>query len=499
MIPLPINIMRFVKITTMMVFQFCIASHLFALETPVSNDTAWVRAEIDKIKTEYSSQEELAKKLYALAENARKESRDDSAFELDRYNAEYYAGTEYGMLSHVESICYQIRKKSYDNAQASYLKFAEQYQQSPGFMKQIINMVEQYKRREILPKAEALCKAALQVQPSHKDAIVLKKYLVWIHLDNGDVQGAEVAWKELKIAYRTNSSFFRQAHETGRAFFQKGECSIALSIFDELTTEFSQHEEIGRVVCYQAMAYARAGEIGKSLAYTENAFREHIGWKPMPRKLLEVGRLYNLAGYKKEAYQVLSRLINEHAKGLVGSDCAFAFVHMAEHARVQQEAQKILASNRSLTMKHQLLVEISKEYRELAELARMQNREQEMKEAFQNEIEILDNVTNNKEKSRHSADAFYYSACACQRMGEYQKAAQFYKKIAVDWPGYDRRWHALAMGAECYDVLKINGEIPISDADGEIRKIYTMLVNDYPDSPAVETAKDWLFTNLEEM
>jgi len=96
------------------------------------------------------------------------------------------------------------------------------------------------------------------------------------------------------------------------------------------------------------------------------------------------------------------------------------------------------------------------------------------------------------EKSRHSAEAMYYTANAYYALEDYQKALTFFEKTAKDWPGYERRWHVLLMLAECCDILGNQDQIPISQANRKVHEAYAEILEKYPDIPAAETIKSRL-------
>jgi hypothetical protein len=86
----------------------------------------------------------------------------------------------------------------------------------------------------------------------------------------------------------------------------------------------------------------------------------------------------------------------------------------------------------------------------------------------------------------------YFTAIAFQRAGEHKMAKGYFQIVIDRWPNYERRQHAMAMLAECYDVLKHKQEIANSEANKAIREIYTAMISDYPDVRATEAAKEWL-------
>ena len=467
---------------------------LFQLEALQDKNNVWIQSELDSIKANFSDQTALPKELWAAGETCRKNVHGNLGLQIDLYNAEHFAGTQYGMLSHTEAIYYQLSKDLHEDAESSCRVFVERYGQDSGFMKQAGNIVGQYDKRGILDKAEFLCRSAVQLQPNHKDAIVFQKHLIGILLDRNDFSNAEAALQEFTSAYQSHPGYFRRAYELGWDFQQHQRHTTALNIYDQLQAQFPEHREIGRIAYYKARAYSELDQIEKSMEYVDEAFAKHMGWEPMPRKLLEVGCLYGRSGYTEPARQILTRVLRDYSHKLEGSDLAIAYIYLGDDAKAQEQMNQIITSDRSLTKKHQLMLEISQEYRDLVERAKKQEDEEGAKQCLQKEIMVLTHVTESN-KSRHSAEAMYNTANAYYLLGDHQKAIAYFEKTVEEWSGYERRWLALSTLAVLYEELQQSNQLSVEEAGLKIKKVYQEIMERYPTSPSAPAAEAWLAEN----
>lgn len=79
-----------------------------------------------------------------------------------------------------------------------------------------------------------------------------------------------------------------------------------------------------------------------------------------------------------------------------------------------------------------------------------------------------------------------------RKLGEYKKSAEYYQKVADEYPGDRMAWHALFMVGRNYEDLGKLGLIPQSEADTKIKAAYQRLIEKYPYSKAAKAARSWL-------
>ena len=79
-----------------------------------------------------------------------------------------------------------------------------------------------------------------------------------------------------------------------------------------------------------------------------------------------------------------------------------------------------------------------------------------------------------------------------RKLGEYKKSAEYYQKVADEYPGDRMAWHALFMVGRNYEDLGKLRLVPQSEADTKIKAAYQRLIEKYPYSMAAKAAQSWL-------
>jgi tetratricopeptide (TPR) repeat protein len=113
----------------------------------------------------------------------------------------------------------------------------------------------------------------------------------------------------------------------------------------------------------------------------------------------------------------------------------------------------------------------------------MEGRQDEAPAVFYRAIPICDRLIKTCPDSPYTASAYYVTAVAYGRMGQYDKALQYMEEYVQRYPGYDLAWSAQSWIAKFLAEMKQTKEISAEDADPLIEKAYLKLISDYPDRP----------------
>jgi len=121
----------------------------------------------------------------------------------------------------------------------------------------------------------------------------------------------------------------------------------------------------------------------------------------------------------------------------------------------------------------------------------------EAKSHFQKAIAIWERIIKQFPEARFTtAQAYDFSATCYQRLGEYEKAIEYYQQLLDKWPDYEYAWNAQFLIGCILERLKKDGLIPDSVADPVIKDSYERVLEQYPDCRAVKAATTRLSHHL---
>jgi len=113
-------------------------------------------------------------------------------------------------------------------------------------------------------------------------------------------------------------------------------------------------------------------------------------------------------------------------------------------------------------------------------------------QCLQKAVAVWEIVIDDLPSCRAKAMAYDFAAESYYRLGNFQKAIDYYQQLISNWPGYEYAWNAQFHLGRSYEKLLKAGLISQSEADGKIRVAYQKLVADYPDCKPAKYARRWL-------
>jgi tetratricopeptide (TPR) repeat protein len=103
---------------------------------------------------------------------------------------------------------------------------------------------------------------------------------------------------------------------------------------------------------------------------------------------------------------------------------------------------------------------------------------------FRKGIAVWDVITNELPEAYPAiADAYLFSGICYRRLGQYEKAIEYYQKLVNNWAGYHWAGRTQFLIGKCYENLRDAGTLAESEANELIKQAYEAVVQKYPDCP----------------
>jgi len=113
----------------------------------------------------------------------------------------------------------------------------------------------------------------------------------------------------------------------------------------------------------------------------------------------------------------------------------------------------------------------------------------EYAESYRKAIAVWEGITREMPESAITPQACYHAAVVYgQELGQYDKALDYYQRVAESWPDFEFAWHAQFFIGDCYQKLKKAGAIPADQADAQMVEAYRAVIEKYPDCRSAPNA-----------
>ena len=343
---------------------------------------------------------------------------------------------------------------------------------------------------------------ALERDSTHPSAVHLQYQIVKTYLTQGDFTTVDTEMEALltKYAHRTNTPGL--ACRLAKDYRREKQFERAIALYGTLLERFPDDGQTPSIRDAIVETYADMGDLTKA----QEALQIDIEKCPHRRELLrmitrvavETARIGdpNTATAMKLVEAIFSQNPEGADQQLFGyTTQARVYVYQgkdAEAAATVDEALELFKEHPNALAYH--LFGVGEEYYLCAKKALQNSDEETAKEEFLKAISLWEKIYPLADQ-KYQAQTVYFSGMSYQLMKEYRKAIQYYTKIDAEFPESKDRKLSLFMVAECYETMKHQHQISISQARREVRKVYTKLAEDYPDSPKAEIARIWLERN----
>ena len=298
----------------------------------------------------------------------------------------------------------------------------------------------------------------------------------------------------------------------------------AEAAIEKLLTDFSSNENIAKAVCDIATHYVEAikdYEKARRLYQlalenwpdNENAIRAktgvisadialgyHINAAEVANELIEqfsesefiVEALCSIADscYEVGKYEDGRRLHQLAAENWPGNDDALLAkaslislnIALGSDTNTHEAIDELIAEFAENPDLPEVLLEMGVGYYEMAIREGIGGNFEQEKSYYGKAIDVWERIIQDFSDHNIKPQAYYFSAKSYHRIGEHEKAINYYEKLLFDWPEYRRAARAQFSIGKCYESLKDAGTLHGSEADLKIEQAYKNVVGNYPDS-----------------
>lgn len=115
-------------------------------------------------------------------------------------------------------------------------------------------------------------------------------------------------------------------------------------------------------------------------------------------------------------------------------------------------------------------------------LATQKQKQSDYANHYRKAIAVWEQIAKELPQEYSAAPQAYYFAAACyRRLGQYEKAIEYFQNVLNNWPEYEYAWRAQSLTGDCYEKLKKSGRLAASQADPKIEQAYKAVIENHPD------------------
>ena len=226
-----------------------------------------------------------------------------------------------------------------------------------------------------------------------------------------------------------------------------GDDSRAEAGIDELLSQFSSNEHIAKVVYQVARKLNKKDDIKAQELYQ-----------------------YVLDNWPDSEWAIFSQ------GGLVKSN-----IELGDEAAGQAALDKLIADFADHPDLPLVLWQAAEGYYNQAFWYEKEGLDVKAGEYFTKVIALGERIREQSPASPATIEAHLITGECYRRLGEHEKAVEYFQQVVDDWPDYQYACNAQCIIGECYEKLRDSGALPESEANPLIEQAYQAVIEKYPD------------------
>ena len=470
-------------------------------------DDVTVKADIDKLVTGFSKHKNIARAVHDVAYYCRQTQKHKMANQLDQYVLGHWPTNEIAMWSQVDLVKSDVDNGNDSAAQAGIDKLLANYSDNEHVAKAVHDIAFYYRQIQNREKANQLDQHVVDNWPVDEHAVWAQVDIVKSDIDRGKDNAAQAGIDKL-IA-----NFSGQEH-----------IATAVHCLAYYCREAGKHKEADKLDRYVLDSWPST-ESGM-WAYIDLSIKSNIDSGNLIEAQAGIAQL--LADYSDQAYisnairtiplhyrnrgeykkaKELYQYVMEHWPD--GDSAVLAKVDMAV-----LDISSLISSGRDdevLPAVDKLIVDfngnpglswstftIGEEYYNKAVKLEKEGNEGQAKSYFTKAIAAWEKTIQKLPSSDVTMLACEIIAGYYRQLGEYEKSIYYYQKVIDTHPEYRMAWNALFLTGLNYENMCKSKLILESQANPQIKAIYKLLLDKYPDCKAAKHARYWLGSHSSE-
>lgn len=462
----------------------------------LNNDEA-VDSTLQNIITQHANDDRAAEALGQTAWAYRKLKQDAKARNVYQYVVDNWPNKDRAIYSQRGLVLCSIALDDQVAADAGVQKILADYAGSKYMPKIMRNIAVAYDSKDKPDEAAMLHQYVVDKHPESLEALWSQRDITLYHIDAGEEQAVEADLQKLVAGFTDHAQLPEALGNVGEYYRKKGKFLNARQLHQHVVTQFPTSTE--------------------AIQSQRNAILSSVGLNDEPQIEVGIQKLLTQFAEDKDiaavVYYVAVRIgdsrdddqlrlcqyiIDQHpehelvvpAKARLGQ----IMIHRDNEKDAEAVFQKILTDYQNHLQLAEAFHLMAEGYWDRAFMEPRQDRQMtdKAKESLQKAFAKWEGMITQFPNASRVEQAHYLIGECCYRLGQYEKAIEYYQKTVDNFPDYENAWLAQNRVAKVYKFMLMDGMIPRHEAETLVKAVYEKLIDNYPDCPAAKTANKWL-------
>ncbi len=468
---------------------------------------------LHRLIADFSGSVEEVKVIHDIAQQYQESNKLEKAIELSEYLIANGPRTNHSVWLQMRLAVCNIVLENDEEAQEAISTLSSEYSQDPNLPMTLYILAEQYRVSWRYEEARDLYQLIIRKHPDSEYAAKarfgLLASIVLTMIGQESYSLAEMKTEEFAAEFSSHPDLPAMLLDIAQRFVWSREYERAKRIYELIMQRFpdssyAQQAQSGLTkmtqisdVIFNLIKTGSNEQVQASLDELADAFADNYD---LPLIFKHFGLKYEELGKFKEAKKVYQQItwrfpdttVADYAKLDVHRMDILSFMKIEHESDAQAMFDSMLADFEGHPHLASSVILTAEGYYLIADELASTGASAQSREYTEKAIETAKLITERFPGSHEVPNACCFIGQCYNKLGDYGKSAEFYQKVAEDYPDYELAWRAQFMVGRNYENLKGLGVISASQADSQVKAAYEKLLDKYPDCEAAQIAIRWL-------
>ena len=440
---------------------------------------------------------QVVRTLCQVGRTYEKLQRYDKARPIYQYMVDHWADKPDAMMARTALVCSLIYLKETPAAESHTQLLIEQYDGKNGLPFYLNRIGSVYFQQEHYPQAKSVFEYFLNHYPEDNQATLVQKNLILCYLGLDDTEAALAATEVLLNTFADRKNAPGNIAAAAWAYRGRRLYETALKLYKFNLERYPQAKE----ALSWMLGYVRESlELGDLAAVNEGVdtlFNKYWGKTDTPSVALRIGTLLVENDHPRAA-EVLQKIIDSFPsdKAALTAWIMMGYLHIyrGDDAQAESIFQHVLRDGTDNPDLPILCFLTAEGYWDAAlkqpRLDRKMN--ERAKTCFQKAAAKFEGFITQFPNAPRTAEAHHFVGECYYKLGQYEKAIEYFQKTVDNFPDYEDAWVAQSRIAKVYKFMLSDGLMPEREAEAAMTATYEKLIANFPDCPIAGSARKWL-------
>ncbi|MGD0551035.1 MAG: tetratricopeptide repeat protein [Sedimentisphaerales bacterium] len=480
----------------------------------VSQNYDQAQKEIDKLAVDFADNNDLPEAIFWITERFQRSGRlEDAKLNflriIDTYPSSPWAGKAKLWLSKI-TVLSLISAQQFSQAEDAIGKFVADFTENPDLPEALFWISEGFQRIDKFEEAKQNFQRVVDNYPASpwagKAKFWLSRVTVFSLIVSQDYGGAKSALDKFMADYAGDTDYPETLYWIAERYERLGRFDEANSVYTQLSQKFPSNPWTDKAKLGVSRANVMALIVSEKYDQAKDALNKLItdfSSNPrLPGTLYWIAERYQRQNRFEEANRLYKQISANYPSNPYAQKAQFDIrvtsIHILLDANEVNKAEaltdKCIADFKDDSRLHEAIYRIGEKHYDLAFRLENQGIDEQSKEYYKRALSVWDKIITKMPSSDIYTPQAYYAVADCYyRLGDYNDAINYHKKVIADFPNFENRYMAMFMLADCYNKQASSGQIPNENAKELTINIYQELVNQYPDCQVANIARTQLF------